>query len=731
MIANRGKFGYFLLLAGLYVTAMVFGVSASAQSVLVQCANGKIFSSETSRGQSIEQAIAAWSTYPGVSFAEPNPVYKAAAIPTDYYISNQWYLKRIKAPQAWDIIRDAPDVTVAVIDSGVQISHPDLKDNLWVNQGEIPGNGIDDDRNGYIDDVNGYDFVNKTADPSPKFQPGFTEDGVTHGTVVAGVLGAAGNNTLGVTGVAWRVNIMALKVMDDRGETRADKVVEAINYAVRNKANIINLSFIGSGYSKALEDAIRRAYEAGIVVVAAGGNDLSAGHGQFLDNKPMYPVCMDGKPGENMVIGVAATNALDEKTSFSGYGKKCIDIAAPGMSIFSTTVYSPRHKIGENYFTKYYDGYWSGTSLAVPQVSGALALIMQANPGLRAKEAADVLLSSADNIYGVNQQYYAQLGTGRLDLLNAVVTAKARISPWKANLLVADYDVLGMVKVIRNNAIINEFQAFATGTPLSIAGGDVDGDGLPEIVAASALDNRPEIRVFSQQGKLKKSWLAFPSAFKGGINLAVADVNQDGQAEIIAAAGPGAQPEVKIYTAQGKLLKTFLAYDAKFRGGVKIAIGELYGNAGVQIITIPATNSPAQVRIFNVQGKILTQFYAYDQKIRGSFNLAIADVRGLASRESEIVVAGGKGLEPYLKFFSPSGRLVRRFAAYNTKFLGGVNVAAGDLDNDGLDEVVTGPEISGTPNVAWYKVSGRLLTTSFVAKKENKNGVNVAVFYSK
>ena len=731
MNAKAEKLGYVLSSLAIMLCGLFLAFPAWAGPVLVQCKNGQVFSAELRAGQDLKQAIAYWSARPGVSFAEINQLYKASVLPNDYYAGNEWYLKRIKAPQAWDIIHDAPDVVVAVIDSGVQINHPDLRDNIWINAGEIAGNGIDDDHNGYIDDVNGYDFVNKVADPSPKFQAGFTEDGVVHGTVVAGVLGASGNNQEGVTGLAWRVKIMPLKAMDDRGETRADKVVEAINYAVRNKANIINLSFIGPGYSRALEDAIRRAYEAGVIVVAAGGNELSGGHGQFLDKAPMYPVCMDGKPGENMVIGVAATDSLDSKTSFSGYGKKCIDIAAPGMSIYSTTVYSPRNRIGSEAFDKFYDGYWSGTSLAVPQVSGALALIMEANQGLRPREAVDVLLSSADNISSANPDYYGLLGTGRLNLLTAITTARARTSPWQTDLMVANYDALGTLKIIRNGRVFSEFPAFATGTPVLAAGGDVDGGGLPEIVAVPGADNRSEVRIFTLQGKLLKAWQAFPTAFKGGLSVAIADLNQDGQSEIIVAAGAGGQPEVRIFNNQGKLLKSFLAYDSRFHGGVKLAAGELYGTGGVQIVTIPATDGPAQVRIFNPQGKILTQFYAYDQKTKGAFNVAVADVRGLKSYESEIVVAGGRGLQPYLKFFSPAGRLVKRFAAYNVNFLGGVNVAAGDIDNDGLDEVVTGPGQGGTPNVAWYKTDGRLYATSFVAKKENKNGVNVSVFYDK
>jgi subtilisin family serine protease len=719
-------------LLALLVVALFLGIfkQALASDILVECQDGNVFSPEL-EGRSVPEAITYWQTRPHVKLVEANPSFKIAVIPTDYYIANQWYLKRIKAPQAWDIIREAPAVTVAVIDSGVQIKHQDLKDNIWVNVGEIPANGLDDDRNGYIDDVNGYDFVNKMADPSPKFMAGFTPEGVTHGTVVAGILGAAGNNTIGISGVAWQVNIMPLKAIDDKGETKADKVVEAINYAVHNKAQIINLSFIGSGYSKALEEAIKRAYDAGVVVVAAGGNDLAGGHGQDLDKQPMYPVCFKGRAGENLVIGVAASNALDEKASFSGYGKQCIDILAPGMSIFSTTVYAPKYHRGDELFDKYYDGYWSGTSLAVPQVSAALALVMQANPGLQPREAVDVLLSSADSVYNKNETYYGLLGSGRLNVYQAVVNAQARRSPYVLNLLAANSGALGEVKIYRQGRLMNQFSAFASSTAALVAGGDVDGDGWPEIVAVPRSGAKPEVKIFNWQGKLEKTWLAFPESFKGGLNVAVGDLNNDDQVEIIIGAGVGTEPIVKIFNASGKLQKSFLAYDAAFRGGVKVAVGELGANNTKQIVTVPASAGPAQVRVFSTAGKVMSQFFAYDAKIKGSFNVVIADTRGLVSREASIAVTTGKGLEPYVSLFSTNGRLVRRFAAYNLSYLGGVNLSAGDVNQDGLDELIVAPGPGGTPNMAWYSTNGRLLGATFAADKNNKNGVNLGIFYSK
>ena len=217
------------------------------------------------------------------------PKIAFAIIPSDIYYTDQWYLQKIKAKEAWDKVRESPNVIIAVIDSGVQINHPDLASNIWINHNEIPNNNIDDDKNGYIDDINGWDFVDNVADSSPKFTQGFTEVGIHHGTVIAGIIAASSDNAVGISGITWNAKIMPLKVLDDKGEGNTEKVVKAINYAVANGANIINLSFVGAGYNDSLNEAIRRAYIAGVIIVAAAGNEENQGHGGSLDSTPMYP----------------------------------------------------------------------------------------------------------------------------------------------------------------------------------------------------------------------------------------------------------------------------------------------------------------------------------------------------------------------------------------------------------------------------------------------------------
>jgi len=200
--------------------------------------------------------------------------FKAAIIPSDTHYDKQWYLKKIKAQYAWDEIRETPEIIIAIADSGIQIEHPDLRENIWVNIDEIPGNNIDDDNNGFIDDVNGWDFVDNTNNPNPKFSEGYTQDGILHGTIVAGIVAGVGNNASGISGIVWRAKIMPLKVLDDSGEGSTKNVIRAIDYAINNGVDIINFSFVGINYSQSLEAAIRRAYEAELIIVAAAGNEL-------------------------------------------------------------------------------------------------------------------------------------------------------------------------------------------------------------------------------------------------------------------------------------------------------------------------------------------------------------------------------------------------------------------------------------------------------------------------
>jgi subtilisin family serine protease len=227
----------------------------------------------------------------------------------------------IDAPEAWDYETGSSDVIIAVIDSGIDYLQPDLVENMWVNTGEIPDNGIDDDGNGYIDDIHGYDFHQVDSDPS---------DAYGHGTHCAGTIAGRGNNGLGVTGVSWQAKLMACRFLSASGSGWTSDAIEAINYAVANGAKVLSNSWGGGGYSESLKAAIENARDNGVLFIAAAGNN-----GQDNDAIPHYPSSYN----VSNVLAVAATDHNDALATFSNYGDESVHLAAPGVSILSTVPY--------------------------------------------------------------------------------------------------------------------------------------------------------------------------------------------------------------------------------------------------------------------------------------------------------------------------------------------------------------------------------------------------------
>ena len=663
---------------------------------------------------------------------EPNFSYHTSIIPSDTYFSNQWYLQKIHAVEAWDQIRESPKVVIAVIDSGVQINHPDLASNIWINSKEIPNNGIDDDSNGYIDDINGWDFVNNVADPSPKFKSGFTEAGIHHGTVVAGIIAGSGNNATGISGVAWDAKIMSLKVLDDKGEGNTNGVIKAIDYAVANGADIINLSFVGLGYSGGLNESIKRAYLAGLIIVAAAGNEEDNGHDGSLDSSPMYPVCNDGANGENMVVGVVAVDAIDQKVTFSSHGFKCADIAAPGVSVYSTIVYSPSNYLNEQSLNSYYGGYWAGTSVAVPMVSGALALIMSANPSLSREQILEILYSSADDLNKLNPNYLNQLGRGRLNVSAAVNKALVSLKNNSAKIVIAPSSNFSSFIKITNKDGKEEKNFYAFDKKfkggVNLASGDVNGDGLDEIIVGAGQGGGPHIKIFNTQGQLIGQFFAYPNNWHGGVNVVVSDIDSDGVAEIITAPGKGYGSEIKVFNFQGKLKKTFLAFDKKFKGGVSLASGDVNGDGLNEIIIGAGQGGGPHVRIFNMSGKIVSQFFAYNQSFHGGVKVAVGNIiSGARSKSLEILTAPGEGVDPYIKVLDDKGNLLKQFLVFNRNFRGGVNVATGDLDRNGIDEIIVGAGPGGAPHARVFNSNYEMISSFYAFAESFTGGINVSV----
>ncbi len=652
--------------------------------------------------------------------------------PNDVFYSKQWYLQKIKAPAAWERTFSAPNVVVAVIDSGIQINHPDLRDNIWLNKEEIPDNGIDDDKNGFIDDLYGWDFVSGDNDPSPNFlenEP-WTEGGLSHGTVVSGIIAGRGNNREGISGIAWETKLMPLKILNEVGAGNIRDVVRAIDYAVLNGADIINLSFVGLNYNNSLQAAIERAYNKGVLIVAAAGNEHSDGEGYDVNINPLYPVCHDGSFGQNMVIGVAATDTLDQKASFSSFGSNCIDISAPGVSFFSTVAFDNNFSQGE--FSKYFDGYWSGTSMSAPVISGSLVLILGANPNINRQEALDILLSSTDDISRLNPSYIGQLGSGRVNVDRAVNISHLKLKSFSGKILTSPLkNDEPKVKIYSKSGQLEKtFLAYENNfhQGVSLTSGDVNGDTSLEIISGAKVGGGPHIRIFNSEGQLLKQFFAYDKLSRFGVKVATGDLNGDGVSEIIVAPDSNYRSEIRVYNYQGDLLSSFLAFPYSFSGGVNLASGDINGDGISEIIVGAGSGGGPQVRMFNSSGKLLGQFFAYDKNSRQGVRVAVANLEGLRSSGSKIITAPGKDQEPYVKIYSSQGKLEKSFLVYDKKFQGGISVSAGDINNNGFDDIIVGAGEGGSPHVRVFSGKGNLLESFYAGELSSEKGIEVSYF---
>jgi serine protease len=345
-------------------------------------------------GTDLGAALATFRADPRVEYAEPDYVRTAFSIPNDPYFASEWGLHNtgqpiadsptptpdidINAPEAWDHETGTDSVIVAVLDEGIDVTHPDLAANAWVNPGEIPGNGLDDDANGFADDVKGWDFLN---DDSSVFDGADdpTNSGDFHGTHVGGTIGAVGNNGIGLTGVCWSVKLMSTKFLQHYGTDQ--DAIAAIDYVVSMKnrgfnIRAINGSFGGGAYSLSLQSAIAAAGEAGILFVAAAGNT-----GDDNDQTPLFPSGYD----VSSIISVGALTRYNFAATFSNFGDTTVDLFAPGALIAST---------GPN--GSYY--YNNGTSMAAPHVTGAIALVASAASELTAAEIKDVIFDAVRDV---------------------------------------------------------------------------------------------------------------------------------------------------------------------------------------------------------------------------------------------------------------------------------------------------------------------------------------------
>jgi len=363
-------------------------------------------------------------------YAEPDMILSASMVPNDPYFSSRgsweqpfddlYGVKITSCPEAWDTAT-GDGITVAVVDTGIDNTHPDISSNMWANTKEIANNGLDDDNNGFIDDTWGWNFAYGNNNPV---------DDHGHGTHVAGTIAATGNNGTGIVGVAPNARVMAVKGLNSKGQGSPETLANGIIYAAANGADIINCSFGGLGYSQALEDAVTEATNLGVVVVVAAGNEDD-------DANEYSPACVES------AITVAATDNQDNKAYFSNWGS-CIDVAAPGVDILSLRAAGTTlgNIVGDKYVM------CSGTSMAAPHVAGVAALILSNHTELTNDQISSALKSSADDIMTGGFDYYSGYGrvnAGKALQINSSIQSQID-SPVQGRTIKSNIEITGSAK---------------------------------------------------------------------------------------------------------------------------------------------------------------------------------------------------------------------------------------------------------------------------------------------
>jgi subtilisin family serine protease len=378
-------------------------------------------------GIDLEYAIARLKISPIVEYVEKNGLHRA--VTDDPLYDQQWGLYNssnrsdIHAQEAWAISTGNSDIVVAVLDSGIIRNHEDLQANIWTNPNET-SDSQDNDQNGFVDDIYGWDFVSNDADNTDDFYWPY------HGTHVAGIIGAVANNDKGISGVCWDVKLMALKVLDDDGYGTDARITNAIDYATANGAFLTNNSYGGGDYSSSVKAAITRAQNRNRLYVAAAGNDS-----EDNDAEPFYPASYDN----GNIISVLATTDEDDIAGFSNYGNNSVDLGGPGVDIIST-------KSG---------GYHSlsGTSQAAPHVAGAAALALGVCPGFTYGRLKDLIIDGADYVSDLNNKCISE---GRLNAYNVLNAITGSTSPSAPSNLIAYARAWDLIELRWNDNSNNE-----------------------------------------------------------------------------------------------------------------------------------------------------------------------------------------------------------------------------------------------------------------------------------
>lgn len=653
-----------------------------------------------------------------------------AKLPNDPQ-AQQWAYEHVKVYDAWNYVIGSKDVVVAVIDNGFDTFHPDLRNNLWKNEDEISGNGIDDDDNGYIDDVWGWNFVptdlNKNGkidvieakgnnDPRPRIDELSDDDKKDgtfhHGTVVAGLIGAVGDNKKDGTGISWRVRLMNIKVVESSGWGSLAYLAPAIRYAVDNGADVINVSMVGDGdQNEEIKQAVKYAFDKGVAVIAAAGNNSI-----HLDLSPLYPICSDASENDEWVLGVSAIDPTHHLTRFSNIGASCIDITAPGTDVSSTVRYAPLDGLANEY-----EGGWAGTSFGTPLVSGAAALLKSIHPEWKAKEIYQALLATVHHTPGQDETVYAQLfGSGLLQIDKTVKYALERLT---ANVLSKILSIEPFQGRMNTHKPFSSADKIADYTALQgIDDFAVYKDGDKTMFAAVKMigKNRSEVSLHNESLQEVKKW---EIKAKGRLTLIAGDVLGDENLEIILAPVYGDKWAFRIFDLQGNELQSF-SISAALHKDVALGLSGKKGENKKELLALFENNGKLEIHHFDRELK-LKKVIDISSDFKKRAVIASGDVDG--DGENEYVAGGGVGEAPYIAYYSQSGEQKRKFTAYDISYNKGLGLLVGDYNKDGKAEMIVSALGGGQPVRVWNYRS-KIVDEWWPFGEENKSGVRLASY---
>lgn len=639
----------------------------------------RVFLVRFEEGFDVEQKLEIIKQALQAEYVQLNYIYHPDTAPNDPYYDLQYGHKNAGAEFAWDVTTGSEDVVVAVIGTGVDIDHPDLAANIWSNPREVTGNSLDDDGNGFVDDVNGWNFYNNNNNPRPA--------GDSHETSVAGVVAAEGDNGEGVCGVSWHSAIMPLRIAYTSAQVAA-----AVEYARANGARIINMSF--GNYDKGkygdtvVKDAIDAAYADGVLLIATAGNDTT-------DTK-RYPAAL------NNVMAVGATNRFERRVSWSNFGP-WVDIAAPGDRIYTTIPGVSLESSGT------YD-YASGTSFAAPYVAGAAALMFSDNPALTNVQARARLENTADPVDPAVE--YISIGSGRVSASSCMADTGADyplgeiVEPENRISFAEEATQIPVSFFGHGDSYTLEYSAYERDDWIMVGQGSVDGDAAGDGLVYLAFDNpgpgtymlrltvdmdgrtHADKKMFAVDGPYQQDWPGPVLGYQRWMmsTALCMDIDEDGRNEIIQSSygGNTAGGYTYIWNEDGSSLSGWPRALMGDPSCSTSAIGDVDGDGDYEVVT--TTYRYAAIYVWHWQGAQLLPGWPKQYGSRSIIraNPVLADLDGDGDSEIIVAVCNYDDVNEGIFAFQHDGTQLWHFAINNVQG----PLAAADLDGDGDIEIV-------------------------------------------